>query len=70
MADSLNGNAIYTHYGHFENGRRQWLTDISYNCLLGLGNGLIQIVEIPGQLHRFAQDIFAVSHHSRQGPDR
>ena len=70
MADSLNDNAIYTQYGHFGNVRRQWLTDIFYNCLLDPGNGLTRMVEILTLHNIFVQDAFAVSHHSRQGPDR
>ena len=70
MADSLNGNTIYTQYDHFGNGGRQWSTDISCNCLPSLGNGLTRMVEVLALRHRFAQDVLAVSHHSRQGPDR
>ena len=70
MTGSLNKKAIYTQYGHFENGGRQWSNDTSCNCLPGHGNGLIRIIEILGRFHRFAQDVFAVSHQNRQGPDR
>ncbi|MFC1603533.1 hypothetical protein ACFL5F_00770 [Planctomycetota bacterium] len=70
MTDSLNGNAIYTRYDHFINGVRQWSTDISCNYLLGIGNGLTGMVEVLALRHRFVRDILAVSHHSRQGPDR
>jgi len=69
MADSLNGNAIHTQYGHFKNGGRQWSTHISGNCLTGFGNGLAIIVEVLARRRRFAQDVPAVSHYSRQGPD-
>ena len=69
MADSLNGNAIYTRYDHFKNGGWRRLTSISYNCLPGPGNGLSIMVEILAPRHRFAQDVLTVSHHSRQGPD-
>lgn len=70
MADSLNSNVIYTQYDHFENGGRQRSTDISCNSLPGLGNDLTGMVEVLALCHRFAQDVLAVSHHSRQGPDR
>jgi hypothetical protein len=69
MKDSLNGNAIYTQYDHLKNGGRQWSTHFSCNCLTGLGNGLTIIVEVLALRRRFAQDVPAVSHHSRQGPD-
>ena len=70
MADSLNGNAIYTQYDHIKNGGRRWLTDISCNCLPGVGNGLTRMVGVLSLRHSFAPDVLAVSHQSRQGPDR
>ena len=70
MADFLNGNAINIQYGHFKNADQQWSTDISYNCLIDLGNGLIGMVDVLALCHRFAQDVFAVLNLSRQGSDR
>ena len=63
MADSLNSNAIYTQYDHIKNGGRQWSTESPCHRLTG-------IVEMLALRHRFVKDVLAVSHHSRQGPDR
>ena len=60
MAYSSNGNAIYTKYSHFKNADQQWSTDISYNCLIGVGNGIIRMVEVFMLRHIFAQDVFEV----------
>lgn len=63
MADFLNGNAIYTQYEHLEDGG--WRLSINSPC-----HCLTRMVEVPALCHRFAQDVLAVSHHSRQGPNR
>ena len=58
MAYSSNGNAICTKYSHFKSADRQWSTDISYNCLIDVGNGLIRIVKVLTLSYIFTQDLF------------